>query len=84
MGQSQQSTIRDPQLNDLNQAGGKAPNAVLMLRTKFDPAFFWTKNREGEKGKFPIGWNGSRLLFYDLENSPKEQPEFVQGDFTEH
>ena len=54
-----------------------------MLRTKFDPAFFWTKNREGEKGKFPIGWNGSRLLFYDLENSPKEQPEFVQGDFTE-
>ena len=83
-GQSQQSTIRDPQLNDLNQAGGKAPNAVLMLRTKFDPAFFWTKNREGEKGKFPIGWNGSRLLFYDLENSPKEQPEFVQGDFTEH
>lgn len=77
--QNQPQQTRDPQLSDLSQAGHKAPNAVFMIRTTFDPAGFWRKNREGKKGKIPIGWNGSRLLFYDLDNAPESQkPEFVQ------
>ncbi len=67
---------RDPELNSLNQAGGKAPDAVMMIRTKRDPAVFWVKNRQGEKGSRKIGWRGSSLHFFDLPT--KEEAEFLE------
>ena len=76
-GKPQDNNLRDAELNDLNQAGGKAPDAVLMLRTKKEPAFFWVKNRQGKRGKVSVGWDGSRILFFDLDGN-SEFPEFVQ------
>lgn len=79
-GNEHRNKVYDYQLNDLSQAGGKAPNAVIMIRTTKEPAVFWVKNREGKKGKRPIGWEGKFLRMYDLEDSEIEEPSFIQDD----
>lgn len=77
--QKGETVLRDPELNSLNQAGGKAPDGVLMLRTKADPSVFCVKNRQGRKGARKIGWNPSRLKFYDIPQGGNA-PEFAQGE----
>lgn len=82
-GSEHRDKIYDYQLNDLSQAGGKAPNAVVMIRTTRKPAVFWVKNREGKKGKRELGWEGDFLRMYDVEesgNGQVEQPSFIQDD----
>jgi len=74
---SQEGGNKDPELADLYQAGGKAPDAVFMVRTKKDPAIFCVKNRQGAKGKRSVGWDGSKILFYDTD---VQTPEFVQDE----
>lgn len=72
----------DPVLSDLYQAGEKAPDAVIMLRTEIYPALFVVKNRQGPKGKIPVGWEGSKMKFTDAENTDS-QPDFVQASMLE-
>jgi replicative DNA helicase len=82
-GAEHRGRIYDYVLNDLNQAGGKAPNAVVMVRTTSQPALFWVKNREGKKGKVDIGWEGDRLRFYDLDSKESPPSNYVQQDAFE-
>lgn len=77
-GAEHRNKVYDYQLNDLSQAGGKAPNAVVMIRTTREPAVFWVKNREGRKGKRPLGWEGKYLKMYDIPEDQLEEPEFVK------
>ncbi len=79
-GAEHRSKVYDYQLNDLSQAGGKAPNAVIMVRTTKDPAIFWVKNREGKKGKRSLGWEGKFLRMYDLPDDEIDDPEFIKED----
>jgi len=78
----QEDRLREPELNDLNQAGGKAPDAVAMIRTKKAPAIFWVKNRQGAKGKRSVNWDGSRILFSDISED-SIRPEFVQAELPQ-
>lgn len=84
-GAEHRNKVYDYQLNDLSQAGGKAPNAVVMIRTTREPAVFWVKNREGRKGKRPLGWEGKYLKMYDIpeelmDNLEEDSlPEFTKG-----
>lgn len=73
----EESRNRDPELSDLNQAGGKAPDGVMMVRTKKDPAVFVVKNRQGKKGKQDVGWDGSRITFSDISQS---LPDYIQDE----
>ncbi len=77
----EESRNRDPELSDLNQAGGKAPDGVAMVRTKKDPAIFVVKNRQGPKGKRDIGWEGSKITFSDNATG---LPDFVQDELANH
>ena len=47
-----------------------------MGRTSREHAFFWVKNREGKKGKRPIGWEGKYLKFYDIEEGQLDNSNF--------
>jgi replicative DNA helicase len=58
----------DPQLSDLAQAGEKAPDVVMMLRTTQDAAFFFVKNRQGKKGRADIKWEGHKIKFSDVDS----------------
>jgi replicative DNA helicase len=78
-GSENRNKIVDPVLSDLAQAGEKAPDVVMMIRTSHEPALFCVKNRQGPKGKQSINWDGSRMKFSDFDyNSLK--PEFVQSE----
>jgi replicative DNA helicase len=81
-GQEGRSGTIDHVLNHLNQAGGKAPDAVLMVRTTKEPAFFWVKNRQGKKGKRKVNWDGSRLSFSDVPGLSEfgDNPDFLQEE----
>jgi replicative DNA helicase len=80
---------KDPQIQDLAQAGEKAADAILMLRHKkqkqtiLQSAFWWVKNRQGKKGFREVKFNGERILFEDLPEQPENVPEFLQPELEE-
>ncbi|SRR5258706_1599950 len=56
---------KDPDMSMLAQAGERPCNVVMMLRTDYDPAFFFVKNREGRKTRTDVDWIGERITFKD-------------------
>lgn len=79
----------EPQMQDLNQAGEKPCDAVLMIRHKRDSNkkiiesyFYWVKVRQGELGKRRIEFDGSHMTFKDIDGlSAYDVPDFVQDEF---
>lgn len=78
----------EPQLSDLSQASERAADAVLMIRHKkenqkiLESYFWWVKNRQGQKGRRRINFDGSHVLFSDIDGlSEWDVPDFVQDDF---
>lgn len=76
----------DPILSDLAQAGEKAADAVLMIKHKkngqiiVESYFHWTKNRQGQKGKRKVDFNGAKVLFSDIAGTTEFPPDLVQGE----
>jgi replicative DNA helicase len=76
----------DPQMADVNQAGEKPCDAILIIKhfregqEITESWFHWVKNRFGRKGKRKIGFDGPHIKFYDLP-TVYEVPEFVQDEF---
>jgi replicative DNA helicase len=75
--------IRDPQLSDLEQAGEKASDMVVMIRHRKEGGiitksyFYIVKNRNGGTGVVPVTFISSKARF---ENAAKEEmPEFMKG-----
>jgi replicative DNA helicase len=74
---------RDPQLSDLEQAGEKAADVVIMIRHKKESnvikeSFLHiVKQRNGATGVIPVTFLSSRIKF---ENAVHHMPDFMQGD----
>lgn len=81
-GSENRNKIVDPVLSDLAQAGEKAPDVVMMIRTSYEPALFCVKNRQGPKGKQSINWEGYKMKFSDFDYK-NTKPEFVQSELQE-
>lgn len=78
----------EPQMHDLNQAGEKPADAVLMIRHKREnkkivkSIFWWVKVRQGEQGNRRVEFDGSHMTFKDIPGlSAFDEPEFVQDEF---
>jgi len=73
---------RDPQLSDLEQAGEKASDMVIMIRHKKElnvikeSYFHIVKHRNGATGFVPITFIANRVRF---ENAAKQTPDWA-GD----
>lgn len=60
-------TKRDPVLGDLAQSGERPADVVCMIRTDYDSALFFVKNRQSKKGKSEVDWIPNRITFKDKE-----------------
>lgn len=75
----------DPQIQDVNQGGQKACDAIVAIRHKkqdqivVSSYLHWIKNRQGAKGKREVLFDGKKIKFSDMKQG---QPEFIQQEIT--
>lgn len=74
----------DPQTTDISQGGDKACDAILAIRKDKDGNyyFFWIKHRNGKKGKRPVEWVGTNILFKDKEGYSEFPSTYTQGEMV--
>jgi replicative DNA helicase len=72
----------DPLLSQIAQGGEKACDAILIVRNNSKGTYFyWSKNRQGRKGKRVVQWDGTHIKFSDIAGLD-EYPEFVQDQLA--